>query len=78
MALRGDYVDDRNGARTSGVLGYPTLAGQTFGSGTVTLNIKRWANLLVRPEVRYDRSNAAPFDGKKDQVTFALGATYIY
>ena len=78
VALRGDYVDDRNGARTSGVLGYPTLAGQKFGSGTVTLNIKRWANLLVRPEVRYDRSNAAPFDGKKDQVTFALGATYIY
>jgi hypothetical protein len=39
--------------------------------------------VLIRPEVRYDRSNLLVFpatDGTlhKDQVTFALGASYIF
>ena len=83
VALRGDYVDDKDGARTSGVLGFPANTGQTFGSATVTLNIKRWDAVLIRPEVRYDRSNLLVFpapDGTlhKDQVTVALGASYIF
>jgi len=83
VALRGDYVDDRDGVRTSGVLGFPANTGQKFGSGTLTLNIKRWDAVLIRPEIRYDRSNLLVFpatDGTlhKDQVTFALGASYIF
>ena len=85
VALRGDYVDDRDGVRTSGVLGFPANTGQEqkFGSGTLTLNIKRWDAVLIRPEIRYDRSNLLVFpatDGTlhKDQVTFALGASYIF
>src|SRR6266571_355429 len=78
LAVRGDYVNDENGARTSGVLGFPPHAGQKFGSGTVTLNIRAWPSAVVRPEVRYDRSTLAAFAGKKDQVTLALGVAYLY
>jgi Putative beta-barrel porin-2, OmpL-like. bbp2 len=78
LALRGDYVNDQNGARTSGVLGFSPNMGQKFGSGTVTLNIRSWPNAVVRPEVRYDRSTLPTFNGKKDQITVALGVAYLY
>ena len=81
LALRGDYMNDENGARTNGVLGFPAFpanAGQKLGSGTATLNIRAWPNAVVRPEVRYDRSTLAAFAGKKDQVTLALGVAYLY
>ena len=78
LALRADYVNDENGARTNGVLGFSPNTGQKFGSGTATLNIRSWANAVVRPELRYDRSNLATFNGKKDQITVALGVAYLY
>ena len=78
LALRGDYVNDQNGARTSGVLGFSPNTGQKFGSGTATLNIRAWPNAVVRPEVRYDRSTLATFNLNKDQVTVALGVAYLY
>jgi hypothetical protein len=83
VALRGDYVDDKNGFRTSGVLGYPANPRNKFGSGTLTLNIKRWEAALIRPEIRYDRSNLTAFEDSdggfhKDQFTFALGASYLF
>jgi Putative beta-barrel porin-2, OmpL-like. bbp2 len=83
VALRGDYVDDQNGFRTSGVLGYPASERNKFGGGTLTLNIKRWPSALIRPELRYDRSNLAAFEDSdgglhKEQFTFALGASYLF
>jgi hypothetical protein len=78
LALRGDYVDDRDGARTSGVLGFPANTGQQFGSATATLNVRSWEGLLLRPEVRYDSSNLTAFDGEQDQMSFALSAAYIF
>lgn len=78
LALRGDYIDDKDGARTSGVLGFPANTGHSFGSGTATLNIKKWTNALVRPELRYDRSSLASFNGAKDQFTVALGLSYLF
>ncbi|PYP37744.1 MAG: hypothetical protein DMD46_04515 [Gemmatimonadetes bacterium] len=78
LALRGDYVNDQNGARTNGVFGFLPNTGQKFGSGTATLNIRAWPNALVRPEVRYDRSTLATFNGKKDQVSVALAVAYLY
>ncbi len=78
LALRGDYVNDEDGARTSGLYGFLPNAGQKFGSGTATLNIRAWPSAVVRPEVRYDRSTLATFDGKKDQVTVALAVAYLY
>jgi hypothetical protein len=78
LALRGDYVDDRDGARTSGFLGFPANTRHRFGSATATLNVRSWEGLLLRPELRYDRSSLAAFDGEQDQVTFALSAAYIF
>jgi hypothetical protein len=78
LALRGDYVNDENGARTSGSLGYPANAGHKLGSATATLNVRTWPNAIVRPEIRYDRSTLAAFNGKEAQVTFALAVTYLY
>ena len=78
LALRGDYVNDQNGARTNGVLGFSPNTGQKFGSATATLNIRAWPNAVVRPELRYDRSTLATFNLNKDQVTVALGVAYLY
>jgi hypothetical protein len=78
LALRADYFDDRDGARTSGVLNFPSNAGLKVGSGTLTANIRAWPQVLVRPEIRYDRSDLVAFNGKKDQTTFSLSAAYLY
>src|SRR5438876_5172000 len=78
LALRGDYVNDENGARTNGAFGFLPNTGQKFGSGTATLNIRAWPSAVVRPEVRYDRSTLRTFAGEKDQVTFALAVAYLY
>jgi len=78
LALRGDYVNDENGARTSGSMGFPANAGHKFGSATATLNVRAWPNAIVRPEIRYDRSTLAAFNARKDQVSVALGVAYLY
>ena len=78
LALRGDYIDDQDGARTSGVLGFPANTGHKFGSATATLNIRAWPDAVVRPELRYDRSTLQAFDTSKDQVTAALAVVYIF
>jgi len=59
-------------------VGFPANQGQNFGSATATLNIRSWPNAIVRPELRYDRSTLAAFNGEKDQVTFAFGVAYLY
>jgi hypothetical protein len=78
LALRADYVNDVRGARTSGVFGFPVNTGMKVGSGTLTANIRAWPQVLVRPEIRYDRSDIAAFDGNKDQITFSFSAAYVY
>ncbi len=81
LALRGDYIDDRDGARTSGVLGFPPSTRHRFGSATATLNIKAFPSALIRPEIRYDRSNLPVYDDtdpSQNQVSFGLGASYIF
>ena len=82
LALRGDYVNDKNGARSSGAFGYPVLpptnTGHKFGSATATLNVKAWPNAIVRPELRYDSSSLLAFGGHANQVTMAVGLAYVY
>jgi hypothetical protein len=34
--------------------------------------------MLLRPELRYDRSNLDAFDGEQDQFSFALSAAYLF
>lgn len=78
LALRADYLDDADGARTSGALGYPALNGQRLGSLTATLNFHPVDGFMIRPEIRYDRSNQAAFDANDDQVTYAIGMSYTF
>lgn len=80
LAVRGDYLDDTNGFRTSNVLGFPASTGdaQKLWSLTGTINVKAFAGALVRPEVRYDHSNLVVFDDKTSQVTFALSVAYSF
>ncbi len=78
LAFRGDYINDRDGARSSGVLGFPMNTGHKLGSATATLNLKNWAHALVRPEVRYDHSSLPVFNGKNSQTSFGLGISYIF
>lgn len=78
LALRGDYMNDRDGARTSGLFGFPVNAGQKVGSATATLNIKRWDHALLRPEIRYDHSTLPVFNTNHSQLTISLGLSYIF
>lgn len=81
LAVRGDLVNDKNGVRTSNYF-YPAAAARKFGSGTATLTIKTVEHLLIRPEVRFDHSNQADYGPaatpSKNQVTFALGTSYLF
>jgi hypothetical protein len=78
LALRGDYVDDRDGARTAAVLGFLPHVGQQFGSATATFNLRHWAHALFRPELRYDRSSLAVYGGHLDQFSVGLGLSYQF
>lgn len=78
LALRGDYMNDQDGARTSGVLGFPVNSGMKVGGLTATLNIKRWDHALLRPEVRFDRATLPVFDAHKDQFSAGMALSYIF
>ncbi len=78
LAFRADYLDDHDGVRTSGVLGFPVNAGQKLSSVTATLNIKQWHQALLRPEVRYDHSTLPVFNGFHDQFSVALGTSVLF
>lgn len=78
LALRGDYVSDKDGVRTSGLFGFPTNSGLKFGNATATLNLKGIPSVLIRPEVRVDFANLAVFDSSKAQVSFALGTSFLF
>lgn len=79
VALRGDFVDDRNGARSAAAFALPPGGvAHRFGGATATLNLRPWEHALVRPELRYDRSSLAVFDGRRSQVTGALGVALTY
>jgi Putative beta-barrel porin-2, OmpL-like. bbp2 len=78
LAVRAEYLDDAEGARTSGTYGTPAGAAHKLWGLTGTLNAKAWPDVLVRPELRYDHSNFTPFDGNSGQVTLALSVAYLY
>jgi Putative beta-barrel porin-2, OmpL-like. bbp2 len=79
VALRGDWIDDADGVRTSGALGFPAHSGQRLASMTGTLNLRLWPGAQLRPEVRFDHSNLAEaFAGKPRQLVFALSAAFVY
>ncbi len=80
LALRGDYVNDENGVRTSGVLGYRVADARKFGSVTATLNIHVFPKATIRPEFRIDFSSLDDYgeldDPTSTQPSIGIGATY--
>ncbi len=76
VALRGEYFNDQDGARTG--------TAQRVKEITLTPQFVVAKNLLVRPEYRHDWSNAESFPGgsggstKKSQDTIALGVMYSW
>lgn len=87
LALRADYLDDKDGARTSMApvfAPYPSNSGQELTSVTLTLNLKPIKNLQVRPELRWDHSSGDVYpsenagSGRANQVTVGLGAAYLF
>jgi hypothetical protein len=78
LALRGDYLNDGDGARTSGVLGLPAHTGQELTTLTATVNVRAFTDALVRPELRYDHSTLAVFNGEQSQVTLGLSIAYLF
>jgi len=80
LGLRGDYVDDKNGVRTSGVLGYPVADARKFGSVTATLNIHAFPKAVIRPEFRLDFSSLDDYgelaDPKSTQPSIGVTVTY--
>ena len=78
LGVRADLVNDRDGARLSGGLGYPANGGQTVSSLTATLNVKAWEHALLRPEIRYDHSTLPVYDGQHSQLSVALGVSHIF
>jgi Putative beta-barrel porin-2, OmpL-like. bbp2 len=78
VALRGDYFNDANAFRTGGAFGLTGGVKHQLSSATATLNIKSFPNVMIRPELRFDKSNRDVFNAKKSQFTVGLGATYIF
>lgn len=82
LALRGDYMNDADGVRTSGVLGFPVAPSRRIASGTVTVNVKSWSHALVRPELRVEHSTRDDFGNpgslSPTQVTIGLALSYMF
>ena len=82
VGFRADWFDDRDGARTSGspfTAPFPVNTDNELYSTTLTLNLKAWPALLLRPEVRYDHSSVLNAFGDDDeQLSLGMSAAYIY
>ena len=78
LALRGDYIDDKDGVRTSNVFGFPAASSRQFGSVAATLNWRILAKVLVRPELRYDFSSKDDYGDFDASNNFAVGMGASY
>lgn len=80
--LRMDYLNDKDGARTSGApyrTKFPVNTGMELYSVTLTVNFWPVEELRLSPEIRWDRSSLdTAFDGHKDQITIGIGAAYFF
>lgn len=80
--IRADYINDKDGARTSGVpyrTKFPLNTGMELYSLTLTVNYWPLEELRLSPEIRWDHSTLDnAFDGHEDQVTIGIGAAYFF
>jgi hypothetical protein len=82
FAVRGDYLNDQDGARTSAApftAPFPENTGQELFSLTFTFNYTPVPNLQIRPEFRFDYSTLDDaFDNNDVQVTVGMGMAYRF
>lgn len=78
VALRGDHLVDRASARTGSAFGIVGAPIHRLSSATATLNVKTVPNVLLRPELRFDRSNLPVFSSSSQQVTIGFSAAYLF
>jgi hypothetical protein len=94
LALRGEYLDDKDGFGLNGVAfpGRPLSGiGSVFPAGrspdangqvesvALTLNWRPTPSIKIQPEVRYDHTSyTGGFDGKRDRVVVGTGASYLF
>jgi hypothetical protein len=78
VALRADYLNDQNAARTGAAFGLAGGPQHRLGSATATLNVKSFPKMLLRPELRFDHSNQPVFGAKTSQFTFGMSVAYLF
>ena len=79
LALRGDYLRDKDGVRAVPAYIVFVVPPKELTSLTLTLNAKPVANLQIRPEIRWDHSSAeTALNGHQDQFTAGVGVAYLY
>jgi len=83
LALRGEYLDDKDGVDASGgALGFqnPAGTGQKLTSIALTLNWKPIASIKVQPEIRYDHTSYSGgfVAGKENRFIYGVGLSYLF
>jgi hypothetical protein len=83
LALRAEYLSDKNGVDASGgALGLlnPFGTGQDITSVALTLNYTPISRIKIQPEIRYDHTSfpGGWVPGKRDRVIFGAGASYLF
>lgn len=89
LALRGEYLDDKDGFGIKGIaypgtarVGSAILSPDPHGdlaSITLTLNYKPLPNVKIQPEIRYDHTSySGGFDGVKDRFIVGVGVSYLF
>jgi hypothetical protein len=85
LALRADYVDNRDGllgpaVRPGAGLPFSPDSDGSLGSVTLTLNLKPAPNIKIQPEIRYDYTSysAGLGAGKKDRIIVGCGVSYLF
>ncbi|MSU35665.1 MAG: hypothetical protein EXS36_11235 [Pedosphaera sp.] len=80
LAVRGEFLSDRDGVNASGdPLGFPLNSGQDLTSVALTLNYKPLPQIKIQPEIRYDHTSLDKGYGKQyDRFLIGVGVSYLF
>jgi hypothetical protein len=87
LALRGEYLDDKDGFGLKGIAlgGRPGSAIMSpdatgdLASFTLTFNYRPLPNLKIQPEIRYDHTSYQDgFDGQDSRFMVGAGVSYLF
>jgi hypothetical protein len=87
LALRAEYLDDKDGFGIKGVAlggrsGSAIMSPDANGSVesvALTLNYKPFPNVKIQPEIRYDHTSyAGGYDGADDRFLIGAGISYLF